>query len=134
MDGERRQRFLAAGGALFLARGFMALLGFLPPLVPDLLDPGDDDLQGLEGLDRFLVEAKNEQLAPVPHFRRIALNLPQNVLCGLRGEIHRSIANLYLRCPRRSWATSGLWLILCNSISHEHNSVRIKFSLNQELL
>ena len=56
--------------------------------VPDLFDSGNDHLQSLQSLDRFLVETENEQLAPVADFSRIPLDLDENILSGLRGEIH----------------------------------------------
>jgi hypothetical protein len=42
------------------------LLGQLALPVPDLLDGGDNRLQCLERIDRFLIKAKNEQLPPMP--------------------------------------------------------------------
>jgi hypothetical protein len=42
----------------------------------------------MQGLDRLLVETKDQQLAPVTDLCRIAFEFTENVLCGLSGKIH----------------------------------------------
>src|SRR5271155_1034084 len=102
-----RQRFLAARGALLEPGLLVGLLGLRPLLIPDLLDRGQDDLQGLERLDRFLIETKNEKLPPVAYFRRVAFNLAKDVLGSLRGKIHRKF-NLTLTCCDGTRVRRGL--------------------------
>ena len=88
MDRRGRKGLIAAGGALLLFGFLVGVLGLLAALVPDLFDSGGDDLQGLERLNRFLVEAKDEELPPMSHFGGIAFDLAENILGCLRGEIH----------------------------------------------
>jgi hypothetical protein len=66
----------------------MGFLRALLAVIPQLLDRRHDDLQGLERIDRLLVETENEQLPPVPDLSRVSFNLAENILSGLRGEIH----------------------------------------------
>ncbi len=88
MDRGRGQRLLAAGRALLLLGFLIGVLGLLTADGPYLLDGGEDDLQGLKRLDRLLVKAENQELAPVADLGRIALEFTKDVLCGLGGEIH----------------------------------------------
>ena len=81
--------------------GFLVgIAEFLAALVPDLFDTGGDDLQGLERLDRFLIETKNEKLAPMTYFRWIAFDLAQDILSGLGGEIHENRRSGFLNDAR----------------------------------
>jgi hypothetical protein len=89
MDRGGRQRLFAAGGALFQAGLFVDVLGLLSLLIPDLLDRGEDYLQGLKGLDRFLIETKDKELPPMAYFRRITLDFAENILGCLCGKIHK---------------------------------------------
>ncbi len=75
VDGRGRQRFATASGALLDLGILEGVLGLLPFNRPDLFDRAQDHLQGLERIDRLLVEAKDEKLPPMPHFRGVALNL-----------------------------------------------------------
>src|ERR1700722_16300641 len=107
MDRGGRQRFLAAGGALFQAGLLVGILGLQPPLIPNLFDRGDDGLQSLKSLNRFLIETKDEELPPMPYFRRIAFNLAENILGCLRGKIHRDL-NWALACMDTTRAARAL--------------------------
>jgi len=89
MNRRGREGLGAAGGALLLFRLLVGILGALSALVPDLFDPSGDGLQRLEGVDRLLVETKDEKLAPMPYFSRITLNFDEDVLRCLGGKIHR---------------------------------------------
>ena len=102
--GEGGQRIAAAGGALLDLGGLVGFLGGLALLVPDLLDGRNDDLERLQRLDRFLVEAKDEQLPPVLDLDRVALEFTRDVLGSLRGKIHKvrriSLRQVGVYCKR----------------------------------